>query len=53
MSDNAFRKAAAVVLLLGMVLVDFTSRILSVGIDLLLAVGVAMILWPMMFNTKA
>lgn len=47
------RKILAVVLLLGVVLVDFTSRILSVGVDLLLAGGMAALLWPLLFGKEA
>lgn len=35
-----------VILLLAIVFIDFTSRLLSVGVDFLLVIALAAIVWP-------
>lgn len=49
--NPTLRKYAAGALLLGLVVIDSVSRILSVGMDLVLAGGLAYVLWPLV-NAK-
>ncbi|GAA3704097.1 hypothetical protein GCM10022421_08640 [Oceanisphaera sediminis] len=44
--NPAFRNLMMIILLLAIVFIDFTSRLLSVGVDLLLVVALAVIIWP-------
>lgn len=41
-----FKSIMIGVMLFAIVAVDFTSKVLSIGIDLLLAIGMALIIWP-------
>ncbi|MBM7454521.1 hypothetical protein HNR62_000350 [Oceanisphaera litoralis] len=43
----AYRKTLIVVMLVALVLIDFGSRILSVGVDLMLAGVLGSLLWPL------
>ncbi|MBM7455206.1 hypothetical protein HNR62_001066 [Oceanisphaera litoralis] len=49
----AFRNLMAVIMLLAIVFIDFTSRLLSVGVDLLLVTTLVVILWPKVKPSKA
>lgn len=42
----ALRNLMMVILLLAIVFIDFTSRLLSVGVDLLLVIALVTMLWP-------
>lgn len=44
--NPAFRNLMMIILLLAIVFIDFTSRLLSVGVDLLLVVALVTMLWP-------
>lgn len=50
--NPAFRNLMMIILLLAIVFIDFTSRLLSVGVDLLLVIALAVILWPKVKPSK-
>lgn len=46
------RKIGVGVALFGVVAIDFGSKLLSIGFDALFAVGIAVLLWPLLTSDK-